>query len=171
MKVLAGDPSPYQELFKGVWEAQQLRLSDTDVPVPPDLKPLGAARDALFEFQTQIEEFVATTQAGNRVAGSMKEGKLQPFLDQFKKVNRDLTKAVLSAPSGNQQRLKDVMYQAIDNTRAALAKEAQKEANDMWNTTVAKLFKEGIEGRYPFDEAAAAGSTRSPASSGTRSTT
>jgi type VI protein secretion system component VasK len=161
MTVLAGDPSPYQELFKGVWEAQQLRLSDADVPVPPDLKPLAAARDALFEFQTQIAEFVATTQAGNRVAGSMKESKLQPFLDQFKKVNRDLTKAVLTAPAANQQRLKDVMYQPIDNTRAALAKEAQKEANDMWNTTVTKLFKEGIEGRYPFDETSAAGASPS----------
>jgi len=159
--VLAGDPSPYQELFKGVWEAQQLRLSDADVPIPPDLKPLAAARDALFEFQTQIAEFVATTQAGNRVAGSMKESKLQPFLDQFKKVNRDLTKAVLTAPAANQQRLKDVMYQPIDNTRAALAKEAQKEANDMWNTTVTKIFKEGIEGRYPFDEASAAGASPS----------
>jgi type VI secretion system IcmF/VasK family protein len=161
MQVLAADPSPYQELLRGVWEAQQLRLSDADVPVPPDAKPLAAARDALFEFQTQIADFVATTQAGNRVAGSMKEGKLQSFLDQFKKVNRDLTKAVLTAPSGNQPRLKDVMYQAIDNTRAALAKEAQKEANDMWNATVTKLFKEGIEGRYPFDEASAAGASPS----------
>ncbi len=161
MTVLAGDPSPYQELFKGVWDAQQLRLSDADVPIPPDLKPLAAARDALFEFQTQIAEFVATTQAGNRVAGSMKESKLQPFLDQFKKVNRDLTKAVLTAPAANQQRLKDVMYQPIDNTRAALAKEAQKEANDMWNATVTRIFKEGIEGRYPFDEASAAGASPS----------
>jgi type VI secretion system protein ImpL len=161
MTVLAADPSPYQELFKGVWEAQQLRLSDADVPIPQDLKPLTAARDALFEFQTQIAEFVATTQPGNRVAGSMKEGKLQPFLDQFKKVNRDLTKAVLTAPAANQQRLKEVMYQAIDNTRAALAKEAQKEANDLWNTTVTKLFKEGVEGRYPFDETSATGASTS----------
>jgi len=161
MKVLAGDPSPYQELFKGVWEAQQLRLSDADVPVAPDLKPLAAARDALFEFQTQIEEFVATTQAGNRVAGTMKEGKLQPFLDQFKKVNRDLTKGVLMAPAANQQRLKDVMYQSIDNTRAALAKEAQKEADDMWSNSVARLYREGIQGRYPFDEASASGASLS----------
>ena len=102
---------------------------------------------------------MASTQAGNRVAGSMKEGKLQAFLDQFKKVNRDLTKAVLTAPAANQQRLKDVMYQPIDNTRAALAREAQKEADDMWNATVTKLFKEGIQGRYPFDETSASGAS------------
>jgi type VI protein secretion system component VasK len=51
------------------------------------------------------------------------------------------------------------MYQSIDNTRAALAKEAQKEANDMWASTVARLYTEGIQGRYPFDEASAAGAS------------
>jgi type VI secretion system protein ImpL len=156
LKVLAGDPSPYQELFRGVWEAMQIRINDSDVPVVTDLKPLNAARDALYEFQQTAEEFVATTQAGNRVAGSMKEGKLQPLLDSFKKANRGLNTAVNTAPAANQQRLRDVMYQPIEGTRAALAVEAQKEADDMWAGSVSKLFKEGIQGRYPFDEAAAA---------------
>jgi len=162
LKVLAGDPSPYQELVKGVWEAQQLRLNDSDVAVPPDLKPLNSARDSLYEFQQTVEEFVASTQAGNRVAGSMKEGKLQPLLDAFKKANRGLNTAVNTAPPANQARLKDVMYQPIDATRAALALEAQKEADEMWAATVAKLYREGIQGRYPFEEGGS-----SPASTST----
>jgi type VI protein secretion system component VasK len=123
------------------------------------VKPLAAARDALYEFQQTVEEFVATTQAGNRVAGSMKEGKLQPLLDAFKKANRGLNTAVNTAPEANKNRLREVMYQSIDNTRAALAVEAQKEANEMWAATVTRLYNEGIQGRYPFDEASASGAS------------
>jgi type VI protein secretion system component VasK len=129
------------------------------VPVPVDLKPLNEARTALYEFQQTVEEFVATTQAGNRVAGSMKEGKLQPLLDAFKKANRGLDTAVRGAAAANQQRLKEVMYRMIERTREALALEAQKEADEMWAGTVSKLYKESIVGRYPFDEASAAGAS------------
>ena len=156
MKVLAGDQSPYLDLFKYVWEGQKLRLGDTDPPSAVDLKPLAEARNALYEFQQTVEEFVATTQSGNRVTGSIKEGKLQPVLDSFKKANRGLDTAVRTAPLGAQARLKETLYQVIDRTREALALEAQKEADEMWASSVAKLYKEGIQGRYPFDEASPA---------------
>jgi type VI secretion system IcmF/VasK family protein len=161
MKVLAGDQSPFLDLFRFVWENQRLRMSDADVPVNVDLKPLNEARNALYEFQQTVEEFVATTQTGNRVTGSIKEGKLQPLLDSFKKANRGLDTAVRTAPQAVQARLKEVLYQMIDKTREALALEAQKEADDLWAGTVARLYKEGIQGRYPFDEASAAGAAPS----------
>ena len=157
LKVLAGDQSPFLDLFRFVWEGQKLRMSDTDPPSAIDLKPLAAGRESLYEFQQTVEEFVATTQPGNRVAGSMKESKLQPLLDAFKKANRGLNTAVNAAPAANQQRLKDVLYQMIDRAREALALEAQKEADEAWASTVARLYKEGIQGRYPFDEASASG--------------
>jgi type VI secretion system IcmF/VasK family protein len=157
LKVLAGDQSPFLDLFRFVWEGQRLRMAETEAPAAVDLKPLAAGRESLYEFQQTVEEFVATTQAGNRVAGSLKESKLQPLLDAFKKANRGLNTAVNSAPAANQQRLKDVLYQMIDRTREALALEAQKEADEAWASTVARLYKEGIQGRYPFDEASASG--------------
>ena len=159
MKVLAGDQSPFLDLFRFVWEGQRVRMNDTDSPFVVDLKPLTEARNALYEFQQTVEEFVATTQAGNRVAGSMKEGKLQPLLDAFKKVNRGLDTAVRTATPANQPRLKEVLYQMIERTREALALEAQKEADEMWANTVARLYKESIQGRYPFDDASAAGAS------------
>ncbi len=154
-KILTDDQSPFIELFKGVWEAQHLRLADTDPPAIIDLKPLTDSRAALGELQGLAGDFIATTQPGNRVAGSMKEGKLQAFLDGFKKANRALTVAVNTAPTANRQRMQEILYQVIDKTRAALASEAQREADEMWAGTVAKLYKESIQGRYPFDEASA----------------
>ncbi|HZE96179.1 MAG TPA: type VI secretion system membrane subunit TssM [Planctomycetota bacterium] len=154
-KTLTDDQSPFIALFKGVWEAQNLRVSDTDVPVIVDLKPLTEARTALIDLQVLVGDFIATTQPGNRVAGSMKEGKLQPFLDGFKKANRGLTTAVNTAPALNRPRMQEILYQVIDKTRASLALEAQKEADEMWANTVAKLYKESIVGRYPFDETSA----------------
>jgi type VI protein secretion system component VasK len=154
-KILTDDQSPFIALFKGVWEAQHLRMADSDAPVLFDLKPLTDARIALIELQGLVGDFIATTQPGNRVAGSMKEGKLQPFLDGFKKANRGLTAAVSTAPVANRPRMQEILYQVIDKTRAALALEAQREADEMWAGTVAKLYKEGIQGRYPFDDASA----------------
>jgi len=152
-KILTDDQSPFIALFKGVWEARQLRLSDTDAPAVVDLKPLTDARGALIELQGLAGDFIATTQPGNRVAGSMKEGKLQTFLDGFKKANRGLTAAVNTAPIANRSRMQEILYQVIDKTRAALAAEAQREADEMWAGTVSKLYKETIQGRFPFDEA------------------
>jgi type VI secretion system IcmF/VasK family protein len=152
-KILTDDQSPFIALFKGVWEAQHLRVQDSDPPALVDLKPLTDARTALIELQGLAGDFIATTQPGNRVAGSMKEGKLQTFLDGFKKANRGLTTAVNTAPVGNRPRMQEILYQVIDKTRAALAAEAQREADEMWGNTVAKLYKESIQGRYPFDEA------------------
>lgn len=154
-KILTDDQSPFIALFKGVWEAQHLRMADSDAPAIFDLKPLTEARTALIELQGLVGDFIATTQAGNRVAGSMKEGKLQPFLDGFKKANRGLTTAVSTAPVANRARMQEILYQVIDKTRAALALEAQREADEMWAGTVAKLYKESIQGRYPFDDASA----------------
>jgi type VI secretion system IcmF/VasK family protein len=150
MKVLAGDPSPLTELFKGVWEAQQLRTEDTSLPVPVELKPVVEARNSLYEFQQTVEEFVATTSAGTRVTGSAKEGKLQPLLEAFKKAGRGLDAAVRTAPPAAQERLKATLYQLIDNTRAALASEAQAESDAYWARTVHRVYQESIQGRFPY---------------------
>ncbi len=155
MKVLAGDQSPFNELFRGVWEGQRLRMDEAALPAAADLKPVGEARNALYEFQQAVEEFVASTQAGSRVTGSVREGKLQPLLDAFKKTLRGLDAAVRAAPPAAQERLRGVLHQVVDNARGALAREAQEEANGLWERSVVKAFKEAVPGRYPFDESAA----------------
>jgi type VI protein secretion system component VasK len=153
MKVLAGDPSPFNDLFKGVWESQRLRMDETALPGAVDLKPVGEAKNALYEFQQTVEEFVASTQPGTRVTGSVREGKLQPLLDAFKKAIRGLDAGVRIAPPAAQERLRGALYQLVDNTRAALAREAQDEADGLWGRTVVKAVKEGVAGHYPFEEA------------------
>jgi type VI secretion system IcmF/VasK family protein len=158
MKVLAGDQSPFNDFFKGVWEAQRLRTDETSLPGSVDLKPLNDARGALYEFQLACEEFVTTTQPGTRVTGSVKEGKLQPLLDAFKKAGRGLDAAVRAAPLAAQERLRGVLYQLIDNTRSALAVEAQQEADALWDRTVVRGARDAVRGFYPFEEAGAGGS-------------
>ena len=71
---------PERDVFR-----QILKLGD-EVKAAPDLKSFNEARNAIYEFQQAVEEFVAATQSGTRVAGALREGKIQPFLDSFKKV-------------------------------------------------------------------------------------
>jgi type VI secretion system protein ImpL len=155
LKILAGDQSPYIDLVRGVWEGQILRLGD-EVKSAPDLKSFNEARNAIYEFQQAVEEFVASTQAGTRVAGALREGKIQPFLEAFKKVVRGLDAGVRTADPKNQEGLRRLLYPLIDQTRQALASEAQKEADDTWAQKVFRPYKESVVGKYPFDEAATA---------------
>jgi type VI secretion system protein ImpL len=158
LKILAGDQSPYIDLVKGVWEGQILKLGD-EVKTPPDLKSFNEARNAIYEFQQVVEEFVASTQAGTRVAGGLREGKIRPLLEAFTKVVRGLDAGVRLADPKNQEGLRRLLYPLIDHTRQALASEAQKEANDTWEQKVHRLYKDAVAGRYPFDETAAAGAS------------
>ncbi len=155
MKVLTGDTSPYQDLFRGVWEGQLLKTLDTEVKAAVDLKPLREALTALYEFQQAVEDFVGSSPAGSRVLPAHKEKKLEPFLEAFKKAGRGLDAAVRQAPPQNQERLRQALHQVIDNARQALAAEAQAEADALWDRLVAKAYKESFKGRYPFVEAAA----------------
>ncbi|HXX93858.1 MAG TPA: type VI secretion system membrane subunit TssM, partial [Planctomycetota bacterium] len=163
MKILASDPSPLTELFKGVWEAQHLRTEEASLPVAVELKPVQEALKALYEFQQSIEEFVATSTPEKRVVGSVKDGKLQPLLEAFKKAGRALDAAVRTAPPAAQDRLRAVFYQMIENTRVALSREAQTEADAHWQRSVYKVYQETISQHFPFvDDVMAAGATFSP---------
>ncbi len=156
LKLLAGDQSPYQDLVKGIWEGQMLKMGD-EVKAAPDLKSFNEARNALYEFQQAVEEFVASTQPGTRVAGALRENKISPFLEAFKKAVRGLDAGVRQADPRLQEGLRRLLYPMIDNARQALAAEAQKEANDTWEQKVHRLYKETCVGRYPFDDQSAAG--------------
>ncbi len=154
IKVLGGDPSPYQELFRGVWEGQTLRVSDTDVKAPVDLKPVAEARNALYEFQQALEDFVGSSPAGSRVLPALKEGKLATLLEAFKKAGRGLDTAVRQAPPRHQELFRQVLFQAAENARQALAAESQAEADALWARAVVQVHKESFAGRFPFNEAA-----------------
>jgi type VI secretion system IcmF/VasK family protein len=150
------DQSPLLSLFQGFWEAKRLRTGDAEIPETPDLKPLKEGLRALYEFQQSVDEFVSSTQSGQRVTGSIKDGKLQnQLLEPFKKAGRGLDAAVRTAPPALQERLRGVLYQLIDATRAALAAEAQREADEYWTRRVHRMWTEQLQGRYPFDETAA----------------
>ncbi len=155
LKVLSGDSSPYQDLFAGVWEGQALRVSEGEVKTPVDLKPLQEARNVLYEFQQALEDFLGSTQAGARIVPALKEKKLEPLLEAFKKAGRGLDAAARQAAPRHRDRLRQVLQQALENARQALAAEAQSEADALWDRAVAKTYRDNLKGRYPFVEDAA----------------
>src|SRR5207247_261414 len=95
-----------------------------------------------------------------QVEAELREKHLERYArawDAFKKVVRGLDAGVRLAESKNQEGLRRLLYPLIDQTRQALAAEAQKEANDTWALKVHTLYKDVVIGRYPFDDQAAAG--------------
>jgi type VI secretion system protein ImpL len=152
MKILAGDTSPYADLFRGVWEGQVLKTLDTEVKAPLDLKPLKEGLAALYEFQQTVEDFAGSAAAGSRVLPGLKEKKLEALLEAFKKAGRALDAAARLAPPQNQERFRQGLQQVIENARQALAAEAQAEADALWDRTAAKVYRDSFKGRYPFVE-------------------
>ncbi|MCC6572568.1 MAG: type VI secretion system membrane subunit TssM [Planctomycetes bacterium] len=155
LRQLTAADAPHRELFRSIWAGRVLKLSESELPrnkPMDDLKWVDEALKALTNLMGELDTFVRATQPQKRVIRYHQQNKLKALVDVFDKCAKDLDIALNAADPTLSKRALKVLMDVWDNARKALAKEAQAEADALWQTSVVQWYRDNMAGKFPFEE-------------------
>jgi type VI secretion system protein ImpL len=157
LESLTGPESPYRELFEKCWKMQAITVSEgvTKNAVEANFDWLKEVLQSLYNLREVLSLFSKDTVPGKRV---LRDFQVNPALGGLRTAIHTameaVRKAVNSIPPDHREPARAILQQPIEESIAALRREAQDEANQLWKREVHEVFQAKALGKFPFAEAA-----------------